>query len=280
MPAEKKSLIREVECKSVLNKSGLADYAVNCYGGCGHSCVYCYARFATRYSHPGETWGSFVDAKVNAPAVLEREVKHRKYGKVIMSSVCDGWQPAEERYGLSRQCLEILLLYRFPVTVLTKGALAGRDLDVLSMPGANVSLGVTLTTLDEKLRRVIEPGASSVMQRLDLLQEAARKGIKTHAFLGPLMPLLTDTEENIDALLRLIKQVGVEYFYVDQLNRRFGIWQAIRDMLEEYAPVLVGTYRKLFFDEAARQEYQGLFISNVRRLAAKYGLESKMQLCC
>ena len=87
---------REIECKSVLNKSGLADYAVNCYAGCEHGCVYCYARFATRFSHPGETWGGFVDARINAPQILAREIKRKRVGQVFMSSVCDGWQPAED----------------------------------------------------------------------------------------------------------------------------------------------------------------------------------------
>jgi DNA repair photolyase len=110
--------IAEVECKSLLNKSGLADYAVNCYSGCEHGCRYCYARFVTRFSHPGEQWGSFVDIKVNAPAVLAREVKRKRVGKVFVSSVCDGWQPNEANYGLTRQCLEILLSYGYPVTIL------------------------------------------------------------------------------------------------------------------------------------------------------------------
>jgi DNA repair photolyase len=279
LPVYGNSLIRETECKSVLNKSGLADYAVNCYGGCGHGCVYCYARFATRYSHPGEPWGSFVDVRVNAPVVLARELKRKKPGQVFMSSVCDAWQPAEEHYGLSRQCLEMLLRCRFAVSILTKSALAMRDLDIMSLPGAYISLGVTMTTFDEGLRRVIEPGSSPTAERLELLQEAARKGIRTYAFLGPLLPRLSDTEENIDALLRAVKEVGVEHFYVDRLNRRFGVWQALRGTFREYAPELIEVYRRLFFDEAASHEYYWRLGAAVRRLAAGLGLQDKMRLC-
>lgn len=252
---------------------------MNCYGGCRHGCLYCYARFATRFSHPGETWGSFVDARVNAPKVLAREVKRKNPGQVIMSSVCDGWQPAEKHYGLSRQCLELLIHYGFPVNILTKNVLVGRDLDLLCRPDAHVTLGVTVTTLDEGLRHVIEPGASATLERLALLQEATFRGVRTQAFLGPLLPYLSDTEENIDGLLRAIKEVGVEYFYVDRLNRRFGVWQALRGMLEEYSPDLIKVYRGLFFNEVIRQQYYGRFISIIRRLAAGYGLEGKMRLC-
>ena len=151
--AEERCKITEVECKSVLNKSGLADSAVNCYGGCEHGCRYCYARFVNRFSHPGEPWGSFVDVKVNAPSVLAREVKRRKLGSVFMSSVCDGWQPIEANYHLTRQCLEILLSHGFPVTILTKNALAQRDLDLLKSKDS-VELGATITTLDEDLSRL------------------------------------------------------------------------------------------------------------------------------
>ena len=88
-----------------------------------------------------------------------------------------------------------------------------------------------------------------------------------------------DTEENIDGLFRAIKDVGVDYFYVDRLNRRFGVWQALRGMLEEYAPDLIKAYRGLFFNEVIRQQYYGRFVNIIRRLAAGYGLEGKMRLC-
>ncbi len=271
--------VAETECKSVLNKSGLADYAVNCYAGCEHGCYYCYARFATRFSHPGEQWGSFVDVKVNAPQILAHEVKRRRVGRVFISSVCDGWQPREASYCLTRRCLEILLHYRYPLTILTKSTLAGRDLDLLASSKEQVEFGVTITTFDEGLRRLIEPRGSPSVERLNLLQEATRRGIRTYAFLGPLLPHLSDTEANIESLLRAVKDVGVDYFYVDQLNRRFGVWQPLRNMLQEHSPDLIEVYRKLLFDEGARREYSEQLISSANYLARRQGLDDKMRLC-
>jgi len=270
--------IAEVECRSVLNKSGLADYAVNCYAGCGHGCCYCYARFVTRFSHPREPWGSFVDVKVNAPQVLAREVKRKGMGTVFVSSVCDGWQPIEARYQLTRQCLEILLRHGYPVTILTKSKLACRDLDLLSSK-AGVEFGVTITTLDESLRRLIEPGSSPTSERLALLEEAKARGVTTYAFLGPLMPYLSDTEDSLIELLKPLKDVGADYFYVDRLNPRFGVWVALKSLLQEHLPHLVEEYRKILFDERVRSDYSERLMSRVIRLARKQGLDGKMRLC-
>jgi len=276
--AEGDCRVAEVECRSVLNKSGLADYAVNCYAGCEHGCRYCYARFATRFSHPGELWGSFVDVKVNAPQVLAHEVRRKRVGRVFISSVCDGWQPREASYRLTRQCLEILLHHRYPLTILTKSALAGRDLDLLASK-AGVEFGVTITTLDDGLRRLFEPRSSPATERLDLLQEAKRRGIRTYAFLGPLLPYLSDTEASLKSLLTAVKDVGADYFYVDRLNRRFGVWLSLKSLLQEHFPDLLGEYRKFLFDESARKVYSERLMSSVYCLARRQGLDGKMRPC-
>lgn len=270
--------VRQVECRSVLNKSGLADYAVNCYAGCEHGCVYCYARFATRFSHPGEPWGSFVDVKINAPQVLTHEAKRKRVGRVFISSVCDGWQPLEASYHLTRQCLEILVPHRYPLTILTKSTLASRDLDLLTSK-EGVELGVTITTLDEGLRRLIEPRSSPSAERLALLQEAKRRGIRTYAFVGPLLPYLSDTENSLTPLLKAVKDVGADYFYVDRLNRRFGVWPSLKSLLQEHFPDLVDEYRWIFFNERASREYSDRLIATVNCLARKQGLDGRMRLC-
>lgn len=275
---EKACRIRELECKSVLNKSGLADYAVNCYTGCEHGCVYCYARFVSRFSHPGEVWGSFVDVKVNAPQVLALEAKRKRVDRVFVSSACDGWQPREASYRLTRQCLEILCHYGYPLTILTKSTLAGRDLDLLASK-EGVEFGVTITTLNEGLRQLIEPRSSSPTERLALLQEAKSKGIRTYAFLGPLLPYLSDTEESLTSLFKAVKDVGIDYFYVDRLNQRFGVWLSLKNLLQENFPNFVDGYRRIFFDGGARREYSERLMSYVNHIARRQGLDGKMRLC-
>jgi len=267
----------QIECKSVLNKSGLADYAVNCYTGCAHGCVYCYARFASRFTHPRQDWGSFVDVKANAPEVLAREVKRKPAGRVMLSSVCDAWQPVEMEALLTRRCLEILLRYGHEISALTKNALARRDLDLLAT--GNADFGVTITTLDPHLARLIEPGASRPLERLDVLAEAKNKGIRAYAFVGPLLPFLSDTDANITSILKAIKDIGVDYFYVDKLNLRYGVWPALLKLLHEHRPELIAGYRKIFFDFASKTTYSEELASRVRRIAGTLGMADKMTLC-
>jgi DNA repair photolyase len=263
-----------VECKSLLNKSGLSDYAVNCYSGCEHGCVYCYARFATRFTHPRENWGSFVDIKTNAVQVLTREVKRKPVGHVILSSVCDGWQPAEKEYLLTRQCLELLVRYRYQISILTKSTLVSRDLDL--MTGGNVDLGITITALDEKLASLIEPGSSPPQERLAVLQKAKSKGISISAFVGPLMPFLSDTEQNITAILQALKEVGVEHFYVDKLNLRYGVWLGLSNFLRQHYPDMLEEYRKIYFTDAGKLTYQENLSARVKTVARRLEMDDRM----
>jgi DNA repair photolyase len=273
-----KARITEVQCKSMLNKSAITDWTVNCYAGCEHGCVYCYARFATRFSHPGKCWGSFVDVKVNAPQLLEREVKRKRVGRVFISSVCDGWQPVEERYGLTRSCIRLLLQCGYPLSVLTKSGLAGRDLDLLAGRDG-VEFGVTITTLDEEVSRCFEPCSSSPSVRLALLEEAKRRGLKTFVFLGPLLPGLSDAEESLGAALQAVKEVGADYFYVDLLNPRYGVWPSLRTLLQDRFPHLTEHYRRILFDKRERAAYSLRLRTTVNQQAMKHGLAGRMTLC-
>lgn len=267
----------EVQAKSILNKSGITDWTVNCYSGCEHGCLYCYARFATRFSHPREPWGSFVDVKVNAVQLLELEVKRKRAGRVFVSSVCDGWQPVEAKYGLTRQCLEILLQHGFPITILTKSALAGRDLDLLTGTN-NVEFGVTITTLDESMCKLFEPKSSLPAERLALVEAAKRKGITSYVFLGPLIPHLSDTEESVRSLLSAVKEVGADYFYVDRLNPRYGVWPSVGGLLRERFPHLTEEYKKILFNRAVREKYSLTLVNTVSKLARQLGFAEKMSL--
>jgi DNA repair photolyase len=180
--------IAEVEAKSILNKSKIFDYCVNPYTGCTVNCAYCYARlFMRRYSGHSEPWGEFVDVKLNAPLVLKKQLERAKRGTVWVSSVCDPYQAIEARYGLTRQCLLELVEKQFPVNIQCKSVLALRDLDVF-VKFQEIEFGFTITTDDERISRLFEPGASSVSERVDALAEIHSKGIPTFVFIGPLLP--------------------------------------------------------------------------------------------
>jgi DNA repair photolyase len=217
-----------------------------------------------RFSNHDEPWGKFVDVKINAPYVLEKELRRAAPGHVIMSSVCDGWQPLEQEYELSRKCLVMMLHYGFRVTIITKSGLVRRDLDVLE--GTDTRLGATLTTMDETLRSKIEPGASPTAERIQMLREASERDIKVWAFLGPFMPFLSDSPENIDALFSALAGIKLENIYFDKLNARPGVWSSIKSFLGEHYPYLIRSYGRILYNKAERAAY----INGLDRLVKKY----------
>jgi DNA repair photolyase len=182
--------IVERTARSVLSKTGIpgARWALNPYVGCAHACRYCYAEFMKKYTGHTEPWGTFVDVKVNAPEALARELRHAARGVVMLSSVTACYQPLEERCRLTRRCLELLLAHRFPVRILTKSPLVLRDLDLLrKFP--EIEVGLTVTTDDERMRRLFEPGAPPIVARVDALRCLREAGVRTYVFIGPMLPL-------------------------------------------------------------------------------------------
>lgn len=242
--------IREVQAKSILNKSKIHDYCLNPYTGCQVNCRYCYARlFMRRYSGHSEPWGSFVDVKVNAPELLRKQAVRAKRGTVWLSSVCDPYQPLEEKYRLTRQCLAILAEARFPVNIQTKMTLILRDLDIIERFD-EVEVGMTLTTDDEGIARMFEPGASPVGERIAALDKIHSRGIKTFAFVGPLLP--GGPEGLISALAGRVDKI-----LVDRMN---------------YLETVIGLYRKLGLSEATTDHFFREQARRITREAAKRGL--------
>ncbi len=251
--------VREVQCKSILSESGICDYSLSCYRGCSHACTYCYARFMGRFHHPGEAWGSFVDAKVNAPEVLANRLsgagKLFSPGSVFVSSVCDPYQPAEEQHRLTRQCLELLLDAGFRVYLQTKSDLVRRDFDILAGRD-NVSLCETITTMDKTLAEQIEPAAASPAERLETLRLAAEAGIPIKAFVGPLLPGITDTPDSLGEVFGALAPLDVDEVYVDRLNLRWGVWPATKAVFEQrHSDESLAEARKVLFDPAERIAY-------------------------
>lgn len=183
-------VVREVFAKSVLSKSGISGitYCINPFTGCSHGCRYCYASFMKRFSGHVEPWGSFVDAKVNAPSVLQRQLMKKAKGLVLMSSVTDPYQPLEKKLGLTRACLEVLSALDFPLDVLTKSPLVLRDMDIFAT-FTDLEIGITITTDDDGIRRLFEPYAPAIADRIFALKQLFRAGIRTYAFLGPILPM-------------------------------------------------------------------------------------------
>lgn len=221
-------VIREVRARTILSKSQVSDYGVNAYVGCQHACAYCYAKFMKRFTGHREEWGTFVDVKVNAPELLAREILKRKAGQVWISGVCDPYQPLERKYRLTRKCLEILVENRWPVRVQTKSPLVLRDIDILKQ-GSDVEVGFTITTADERMRKIFEPGAPAITKRIEALEKLHESDIKTFAMIAPLLP----GAEGLPALIKnnadhvLVDRLN--YHYADRVFKKYGMQWAMKD---------------------------------------------------
>jgi DNA repair photolyase len=215
--------VKEIRAKSVLNRSKIFDYCLNPYTGCQIGCRYCYARlFMRRYSGHREAWGEFVDAKINAPGLLKKQLDKAKRGRVWVSSVCDPYQPLEAKYGLTRRCLKELVRKQFPITIQTKSELVLGDLDLFKT-FEEIEVGMTITTDDERVASLFEPGATPVKGRLRALESIHSSGIRTFAFVGPLLPgtperLVRELEGKVDNVLidRMNYVDSIKGFYHQQ----------------------------------------------------------------
>ncbi|MDW7727928.1 MAG: radical SAM protein [Candidatus Methanoperedens sp.] len=224
-------MIKETRIKTALSPSKLPglDYALNPYRGCAHACIYCYAPSVLRWDEG--KWGEIVEVKVNLPRILSKTLRTSKKGVVGLGTVTDPYQPAEEKYEITRRCLELLKMHEFPVCIQTKSSLVLRDIDMLRK-FSNIEVGITLTSHDDRVREKLEPGASPVGERLQTLHELRENGIDTWVFLGPLMPHITDIEGLVDA----VSGVKPKYVIVDRLRIKKGMWENMRRFVEEFYP--------------------------------------------
>jgi DNA repair photolyase len=209
-----KPKVREIHARSILSRSGIPGmkYCINPYTGCTHACTYCYATFMKRFTGHSEPWGTFTDIKINAPEILRKQLKRAEKGSVMLSSVTDPYQPAETRYKITRKCLEVLELFQFPVKILTKSPLIVRDIDIISKL-QETEVGLTITTDDDRVRKIFEPNAPPISERLEALKTLYKAGIYTYVFIGPLLPM------NPDALAKQIRPYA-HRILIDRMNYR------------------------------------------------------------
>ncbi len=208
-------MVNEIQVKSILNKQKkrddwfLCDYTLNPYSGCSFNCIYCYIR-GSKY---GENMAKGLSVKVNASELLEKQLSRRakkeEYGIIALSSTTEPYMPIEEKLKLTRRLLETILKYKFPVEVATKSKLVLRDLDLLKAIDKNAILpddlkpklkhgtiiSFSISTLDETLAKILEPGAPKPMERLETMKKCKEEGFFTGVCFIPVLPFLSDSEE-------------------------------------------------------------------------------------
>ncbi len=228
-------IIQEIQSKTILSASKVYPYVINPYVGCQHNCVYCYAHFMKRFTGHKEPWGQFVDVKLNAPELLQREITRKRPDRVWVSGVCDPYQPLEGKYKLTRQCLQILAEHDWPVTVQTRSPMCLRDLDVLKT-GKHFEVGLSITTADDAIRKLFEPNAPSINERVRALGELHQAGIRTYAMIAPILPhaetLATMLADKVD----YVRLDRMNYHYADKVYRQYGLEAYLTD--EYFTPTV------------------------------------------
>lgn len=259
--------IREVKCKTALSPSSLPglDYSLNPYRGCQHNCAYCYVPNVLRIDR--SEWGCFVDVKTNIPIVLSKELRKKKPGVVGISTVTDPYQSVERKFRLTRYCLEQLLKYNFPVNIQTKSALVVRDIDIISK-FSDVEVMMSIGTLNESEKRLLEPYSSSIKERLDTLREYSNDGIKTSVFFGPIYP--TIKIEKLPVILDTFIECGVSEIMIDDLNLKPGIWKNIKSILNKN-PNLLEIFSKNLFKNK-------VYYTQIRDHIRELGIKKKVKI--
>ena len=247
-------------------------WGINTYRGCEHNCVYCNARYTHEYL--GLTTGAFAHkilVKENAAEVLDKEFSREKWKNkltVDLATVTDPYQPAEERFKITRKALEVFLKHHNSLMITTKSDLVLKDLNILSAIGRTGFLNVviTLTTLDEDLRKRIEPNAPSVERRLRVIQELHEAGITTGVTSIPLLPYIADGEKDIEELVKCIADLGADYVIFGMLNFRGETKDRMFEFLQGYDSNLIPKYEKLFQAKYCDKEYA----KSIRHMANRF----------
>ena len=261
--------IAKIRAKNILTRSkiGSGGYAINPYVGCPHGCIYCYAEFMRGVTGHEEAWGEFLDVKDFDMASLAKFAASHGGERVFMSSVTDCYNPYEARFGLTRKVLETLAGSDVNLQILTKSSLVTRDIDLLqTMP--NVRVGVSLSVIDESLRRMLELRASSVAARIAAIKKLRAAGVKTYIFVAPIFPQITPVFD-------IISHYGdaTDEIWFDRLNLYPNFRDKILAFIGRNFPELLPLYKQiyLFGDDGYFERLAGEI-----RLAAreKFGSES------
>ncbi len=273
-----------VECKSFLHhfdKKFLPfSWGANPYRGCEHSCLYCFARYTHEYLgyNSGVDFDTKILVKANAAGVLEKELSRPGWkGDIVnLGSVSDPYQPAEKKFEITQQVLKIFAKHKNPLFVGTKSNLILRDIDLLSLMARRTTLIVyfTITTLDENIRRKIEPRAASTEERLDAVKQLSDAGVTVGILFMPIFPYLNDDFESINGLVKAVNNAGAKDLVLGVLVLRASCRNRVLSFIDEEFPELLPKYLALYKTAYAPKDYTRKIYRAVETARRKCGFKT------
>ena len=275
---------REEPCRSALNRvKGMAfGWSLNPYMGCAHRCTFCYVRaFERRADRPsGESYGRVIRVKTNVADVLRRELARPSWAgdSVAVGAATDPYQPAEGRYRLTRACVEAFAAAANPFSVITRGPMIVRDLDVLSEAARRASVSVTFSipTLDEEIWRRTEPSTAHPRQRLRALKRLVDAGIKVGVGMAPLLPGISDAPEKLAEVVKAAREAGATGVWANLLFLRPGTREHFLEQLARDWPEELERYERLYAGRAYLGKAEtGPVRAEVAELARLHGIRDR-----
>jgi len=249
---------REEPCRTAMNRvSGMPfAWSLNPYMGCAHRCTFCYVRaFEQRADRPSDDrYGRSIRVKINVVEVLRRELARKRWAHegVVVGAATDPYQPAEGRYRLTRGCLEAFAVARNPFSIITRGPMIVRDVDVLAEASRRSDVHVTFSvpTLDEVIWRTTEPGTAPPRQRLRALRTLVDAGIDAGVGMAPILPGLSDRPELLRDVVKAARDAGATGIWTNVLYLRPGAREHFLENLARDWPELLPRYQRLYAGRA------------------------------
>ena len=245
-------------CKSALTQvKGMPfRWSLNPYMGCAHRCTFCYVRhFEQRADRPADDrYGRSIRVKPNVAEVLRRELARPSWDRdeVALGTATDPYQPAEGRFRLTRECLEVLDAAWTPFSIVTRGPLVVRDIDLLQHAScrAGAEVFLSLPTLDEHVWRTTEPGTAPPTSRLEAIRRLAAAGIDVGVGIAPILPGLSDDPRRLEEVVRAARAAGARTIWAAVVHLRPGVREYFLEALERDWPEQVARYEALFASRA------------------------------
>jgi DNA repair photolyase len=245
---------REEPCRSALNrvKGMMFEWSLNPYMGCAHRCTFCYVRaFERRAERPSdERYGRSIRVKINVAEVLARELARRTWegAAVVVGAATDPYQPAEGRYRLTRACLGVLAAASNPFSIITRGPMIVRDIDVLQEASrrAKVSITFSIPTVDDDVWRKTEPSTAHPRQRLRAIKELTDAGIDARVGMAPILPGVSDKPEQLAQVVRAAREAGATGVWANVLFLKPGTREHFLESLAQHWPEQLPLYERLY----------------------------------
>jgi DNA repair photolyase len=274
---------REEPCHTALNRVRGMDFAwsLNPYMGCVHRCTFCYVRaFELRADRPADDrYGRSIRVKTNVAEVLARELARPSWKRetVAIGAATDPYQPAEGRYRLTRRCLQTLSAAHTPFSIVTRGPLIVRDIDVLQAAAARVDVHVSFSvpTLDLEVWRRTEPGTAPPRQRLRALQQLVAAGIDAGVGMAPILPGISDAPAQLAAVVRAAREAGATGLWCNVLYLRPGTREHFLESLACHWPALLPRYEQLYRTSYPDRRESDQITARVAALRAGHGIADR-----